>query len=242
LERKEQELREINKRASELEKEINEIRSQKTELQNELKENNLTLSSSSTGRSLKGSSIPSVSIGNQVWMRENLNVDHFRNGDPIPQARTEEEWENAGKKGQPAWCYYANDPENGEKYGKLYNWFAVIDPRGLAPEGWKVPTTEDWSVLIDNIGFNAGQKLKSSHSWSYTGNGLNTFNFSVLPASLRLSFGDFLRGDQGGAYFWSKSEYSNNKAWCREFFDHSHNVSIDFQDKNSGMSVRCLMD
>lgn len=71
-----------------------------------------------------------VKIGDQIWMTRNLNVDKFCNGDPIPETKTNEEWIKAGENGKPAWCYYDNDPANGEKYGKLYNWYAVNDPRG----------------------------------------------------------------------------------------------------------------
>src|SRR5690606_1972585 len=74
-----------------------------------------------------------ITIGNQVWMSENLNVDRFRNGEPIPQARSNEEWKKAGENHQPAWCYYQGDPNNDAKYGKLYNWYAIKDERGLAP-------------------------------------------------------------------------------------------------------------
>jgi hypothetical protein len=70
-------------------------------------------------------------IGDQHWMVENLNVSHFRNGDPIPEAKTNEEWELAGTEGKPAWCYCNNDPGNASTYGKLYNRYAVNDPRGL---------------------------------------------------------------------------------------------------------------
>lgn len=86
-----------------------------------------------------------VAIGTQVWMKENLNVSTFRNGEPIPEAKTAEEWKAAGEAEQPAWCYYDNDPKNSAKYGKLYNWYAVNDPRGLAPVGWHVPTDSDWT-------------------------------------------------------------------------------------------------
>ncbi len=81
-----------------------------------------------------------VKIGEQVWMAENLNVSTFRNGEPILQTITKTDWENAIKNKKPAWCYYDNDIKNGEKYGKLYIWFAVNDPRGLAPIGWHIPT------------------------------------------------------------------------------------------------------
>src|SRR6185436_5977257 len=75
-----------------------------------------------------------VTIGTQTWMSRNLDVSRFRNGEPIPEARTTEEWIEAGKNGRPVWCYYENKPELGVIYGRLYNWFAVADPRGLAPD------------------------------------------------------------------------------------------------------------
>ena len=76
-----------------------------------------------------------VKIGGQEWMAENLNVSKFRNGDIIPHAKSNAEWKAAGEKKQPAWCYYENDPSNGVKYGKLYNWYAVRDPRGVGTTG-----------------------------------------------------------------------------------------------------------
>ena len=118
-----------------------------------------------------------VTIGNQVWMTKNLNVDKFRNGDVIPEAKSEEEWKKAGEEGKPAWCYYENDPANGAKYGKLYNWYAVNDLRGLAPEGYHVPTNDEWTVLIDYLGGGevAGKKMKSKSGWdSYTTGGSKT--------------------------------------------------------------------
>ncbi len=103
-----------------------------------------------------------VEIGNQTWMAENLNVSTFRNGDIIPEAKTAGEWERAGSESKPAWCYYNNDPENGKKYGKLYNGFAVNDPRGLAPEGWHIPSEEEWNNLEKKY---AGNELKSEKDW-----------------------------------------------------------------------------
>jgi uncharacterized protein (TIGR02145 family) len=117
----------------------------------------------------------SVKIGNQTWMTENLNVERFRNGDLIPQAKTNVEWEKAGKEGKPAWCYYDNDPKNGAKYGKLYNWYAVNDPRGLAPIGWHIPTDTEWTTLDNQLGDDAGKKMKSTSGWnSYTSGGSKT--------------------------------------------------------------------
>ena len=114
-----------------------------------------------------------VTIGTQVWMTKNLNVDKFRNGDPIPQAKTDEEWENAGKNKQPAWCYYDKDPANGAKYGKLYNWYAVNDSRGLSPVGFHIPTDAEWTKLVNFLGSDAGTKMKSKSGWiSFTIGGL----------------------------------------------------------------------
>lgn len=116
-----------------------------------------------------------VTIGTQVWMKENLNVSTFRNGDPIPEAKTDEEWKRAGEEGKPAWCYYDNDPKNGTKYGKLYNWYAVNDARGLAPSGYHVPTDEEWRVLIDFLGNEVEKEMKSTSGWgSYETGGFKT--------------------------------------------------------------------
>ena len=111
-------------------------------------------------------SFKSVKIGTQTWMAENLNVPTFRNGDLIPEAKTNEEWGKAEKEGKPAWCYYDNDPKNGAKYGKLYNWYAVNDSRGLAPDGWHICTYAEWSTLINHLGDDAGKKMKSTTGWN----------------------------------------------------------------------------
>ena len=120
-----------------------------------------TITDSSDGKVYK-----TVVIGSQTWMSENLNVSTFRNGDPIPEAKTNEEWKKAGKEGKPAWCYYDNDPKNGAKYGKLYNWYAVNDPRGLAPTGWHVPTKAEWGTLVEQLGNDAEKKMKSQSGWN----------------------------------------------------------------------------
>jgi len=114
----------------------------------------LSLSSQQYG-SLKdsrdGKIYKTVKIGDQVWIAENLNVTTFRNGDSIPQARTNEDWLNAADSCKPAWCYYDNDPDCGIFFGKLYNWYAVADPRGLAPNGYKIPTESDIDIFISQI-------------------------------------------------------------------------------------------
>ena len=103
---------------------------------------------------IDGNQYATVVIGSQEWMAENLNVERFRNGDLIPQAKSAEEWWKAGVNKQPAWCYYNNEVKNGTVYGKLYNWFAVVDPRGLAPIGWHIPSFHEWQIVIEFLGSN----------------------------------------------------------------------------------------
>ena len=186
-----------------------------------------------------------VTIGNEVWMVENLNVDKFRNGDPIPEAKTDEEWEKACKNKQPAWCYYDNDPANGAKYGKLYNWYAVNDPRGLAPVGYHIPTDEEWTVLTDYFFGEdvAGEKMKSTSGWAKSGNGTNESGFSCLPGGIRDYGGAFFSIGKGG-YWWCSTEYNYNhwSAWYRYLgYDLGSVFSGDYS-KEEGLSVRCLRD
>jgi len=93
-----------------------------------------------------------VTICDQTWKTKNLNTEYYRNGDPIRHAEIAQEWDDANNKREGAWCYYDNYSSNGELYGKLYNWYAVNDPRGLAPDGWVIPTRDDVEVLYDCLG------------------------------------------------------------------------------------------
>ena len=187
-----------------------------------------------------------VTIGTQVWMTKNLDVAKFRNGDPIPEAKTDEEWEKAGENKQPAWCNYDNNPDNGTKYGKLYNWYAVNDPRGLAPEGYHVPTDAEWTILTTFLGGEsvAGGKMKSSGTqYWYRPNqdATNASKFSGLPGGIRGYGGSFYYfGDFG--YWWSSSEDDSFDAWLRFLSYYYGYVARILNDKVDGFSVRCLRD
>ena len=100
-----------------------------------------------------------IQIGNQIWMTKNLNTSQYKNGDPIPQVQDQTQWQNLTT---GAWCYYENNTANGRIYGKLYNWYAVNDSRGLAPEGWHIPTIGEFNTLSEFLGgVNvAGGKMK----------------------------------------------------------------------------------
>jgi len=188
-----------------------------------------------------------VTIGTQVWMTKNLIVDTFRNGDPIPEAKTNEEWKKAGDNKQPAWCYYDNDSANGYIYGKLYNWYAVNDPRGLAPDGWHVPTDAEWTVLTDSLlgGTDvAGGKMKTTDTlyWrSPNTAATNESGFSGLPGGFRDYNGSFYNIGVYGSW-WSSSEYITINAWIRFLDYYFGSVSRNYYSKVEGFSVRCLRD
>lgn len=127
----------------------------------------------------------SVNIGDQVWMSKNLSISTFRNGDPIDEIQDIDQWGlKSHKKGMPL-CYYPNN-EISEimKYGRLYNYHVLQDPRGLAPEGWRVPTVKDWQELIEYLGGRekAINKIKSRRGWKSGLNGSNSSGFNALPA------------------------------------------------------------
>jgi len=197
----------------------------------------------SCGGGNESASSNEVTIGNQVWMAENLNVAKFRNGDPIPEAKTDGEWKAYADAGEAAWCYYENDPANGAKYGKLYNWYAVNDSRGLAPVGYHIPSDAEWTLLTDYLGGEekAGAKMKSKQGWAEEGNGTNSSGFSGLPGGYRLPDGTFYDVGKYGDW-WSSSELSTANAWYRYLLYDDGNVDRTNGYKEDGFSVRCLRD
>lgn len=193
---------------------------------------------------------PDVEICGQIWMGCNLDVDTYRNGEAIRHCQTDEEWVDANSKKEGAWCYYNNDPANGEIYGKLYNWYAVNDPRGLAPDGWHVATDAEWTELENCLGGPsvAGGKLRSTGTleggdglWNSPNTGAtNEIGFSALPGAYRHNYGSY--GSVGYlGYWWSATEFSAT-AWYR--FQHCNSTNIyRFDDnKGDGFSVRCVRD
>lgn len=191
-----------------------------------------------------------VTIGKQVWMTTNLNVDKFRNGDLIPQAKTAEEWKKAGESKQPAWCYYDNDPANGTKYGRLYNWYAVNDARGLAPKGWHVASNAEFTVLVDFLGGKdiTYTKIKSISSWKENCNGTNESGFSAHPGGGRRDDGTFgAIGDIGN--WWTSTEDANIRNYGDGYLSEAWYHGLDCSggenlsgEKEAGLSVRCLRD
>lgn len=187
--------------------------------------------------------VPAVKAGTRIWMARNLDMDTFRNGDPIPQAVTDSQWIHAAQRGQPAWCYYDNDPAMGQRFGRLYNWYAVQDPRGLAPGGWHIPSDAEWTALTDSLGGHkhAGGTLKHSRDWPDGGNGTNHIGFSALPAGMRNSIGGFV--NEGGiCRFWTATEINEIDVWSVSIYGKANTLYRYGYMKADGFSVRCVRD
>lgn len=203
----------------------------------------IVMNSSAQVTDKDGNIYKTVKIGSYEWMAENLNVSHFRNGDVVPEIKTKEEWIKAGKDHKPAWCYYNNDPANGKKWGKLYNWYAVIDPRGLAPDGWRIPSAiEEWPALINFLGGEkvAGDKMKSASGWT-EGKGSNESGFSGLPGGERYETGTFYYGASDGSW-WSSTEYYLGSVCVYSVNSNFIELYGTFPKPEGGHSVRCVRD
>ena len=154
------------------------------------------------------------------------------------------DWITAGYKGQPACCSYNNVGYNCEKYGRLYNWYAVNDPRGLAPEGWHVSSRYKWKNLTDFLGVSAGQILKSNEDWEYSdydGQGTDDVGFSALPGGYRDGDGSFIT-IKLYAFFWNATHDGNPIAPPLVLNANNGNVGTGSYDESIGASVRCIRD
>jgi uncharacterized protein (TIGR02145 family) len=191
---------------------------------------------------IEGNSYPTVLIGNQWWTAENLRTATYANGEPIDNVTDNTAWTqlSAG-----AWCNTDNNTANDAIYGKLYNYYTTVDPRGLCPSGWHVPSDVEWTHLTSYLGGIpvAGGKMKSTAGWNAPNIGAtNESSFSGFPGSIRIfnsgNFGNV--GDYG--YWWSSSEYFSTDAWSRVLGNSHGAVYIMSHDNRSGFSVRCLRD
>jgi uncharacterized protein (TIGR02145 family) len=199
-----------------------------------------TTKSSKPATVVKSKETGTTVIGTQTWASANLNVSTFRNGDTIPEAKTNKEWIAAGESGKPAWCYYNNEPKNGPKYGKLYNWHAVNDERGLAPAGWSVPNDADWAKLTNYLGGPnvAGNKLKNTEGWSEDYNGNNQSGFGGFPGGYRAENGSFSKIGSVGTW-WSSTESKALNA-VDFYLSRSGSINRSISPKQLGESVRCV--
>jgi len=184
-----------------------------------------------------------VTIGDQVWMAENLKVIHYRNGDAIDCKVEVREW-MISKTG--AFCSYDNDEKYTPTYGLLYNYPALVDDRGIAPSGWHLPTYTEWQTLFDYLGgiSIAGGKLKDTSSvyWSWPNSGATgESGFIALPGGYRNYDGKY---NNIGTYsqFWSSTEDNSRQAWRISMNSSGPDGQNYNPYKQCGFSVRCIKD
>jgi uncharacterized protein (TIGR02145 family) len=191
---------------------------------------------------IDGNVYKTVVIGSQVWFGENLKTTKYGNGEPIPEVTGETEWFNLTS---GAHCRYNNNSANTPVYGLLYNWHAVKDSRNVCPDGWHVPTYNDWVTLVDFLGGEsvAGGKLKekgTSHWFSPNTGATDEYGFTALPSGYRMS-GSF---QQPGYYgvFWSSTEEDATDGWILNLVSSSTQSYLESAYKTDGLSVRCIKD
>ncbi len=184
-----------------------------------------------------------VVIGNQTWLKENLKTTRYQDGTVIPLVSTLSVWMEATS---GAYCSYENNNANVSLYGALYNWYAVTDVRKLCPEGWHVPTNDEWTTLTTFLGGLeiAGGKMKETglEHWSSPNTGAdNQSGFTGYGSGFRDLTGVYSSLFEFG-YYWSSTEYSPTHGIGRKLFYDFPSVSFSGNYKQTGSAVRCIMD
>ncbi len=197
-----------------------------------------------TTSDIEGNIYKTIQIGDQIWMAENLRTTKYKNGEGIATTFSNELW---GTTDVGLYCNY-NNTENLDSiatYGRLYNWYAVNNENGLAPEGWKVPSVSDWNTLIEYLGGDeiAGNAMKEKglHHWDYDPGSTNTSGFTAIPAGSRYLSEDF-NWMSIYCYYWTSSEFNNNVAGFLYLYYGNTIVYKDSNFKNNGYSIRCIKE
>jgi len=193
---------------------------------------------------IDGNVYATIGIGSQIWMAENLKVTCYRNGDEIPNLTDNTLWSYTI---EGAYCSYNNDPNLAAVFGMLYNWYAVIDSRNIAPAGWHVPTEAEWDKLIEWLGGEdvAGGKLKAATLWNAPNAGAtDSSGFHALPGGMKL--GSYFINLNSQGIFRTKSAWSlAGQVWPVNYTLYSDSTNVlpySLNDKTMGISVRCVKD
>lgn len=191
-----------------------------------------------------------IQIGDQIWMRENLKVKTFRNGDPIEESKTTEDWIRLYNEGKPAWTSYLWEENNEIRFGLIYNYYALTDPRGIAPQNWRIPTSNDFFQLIEyNGGGNDGaEKIMSSEFWEENP-GTNESGFDARPGG-EIWIGGSFGGLGNSIGYWTNSQAINGNP-ISVFISSIRPQKFVFNDENSierildnkgGSYIRCIKE
>jgi len=206
---------------------------------------------------VEGNQYKTVIINGQEWMAENLKTSKYSNGDNIVYMPFQTTWDTIGA---GAFCYFYNQIENNNLYGKLYNGYVVTDSRNACPTGWRIPTDEDWNKLEKYIGLpdnsitqhgsrgsNEGEHLKSKRTepedhprFCSPNNATNKTGFDALPGGSRLDGG---YGHDIGliGYFWTSTpQLSGDVLWVRSLGCNSGTIGRTWRIKEFGLSIRCI--
>lgn len=203
---------------------------------------------------IDGNVYPVVTIGEKCWMASNLRTTRYRDGTPIPTVIDGMAWSQLTSH---AWSYYWNDSVYDDPYGKLYNWFAAVDPR-LCPQGWHLPTDVEWQQLESALGMpiseldiellrgvdqNVGGKMKSMGFWSEPNSGAtDESGFAGLPGGFRGGFDGGFNGMNETGYWWSSTAFDPDAAWYRQLYFLEPGVVRFRSDKRNAFCVRCVRD
>lgn len=196
-----------------------------------------------------GNVYDAVKIGNQIWMVQNFRSTHYNDGKPIAHLEKDSLWNNTES---GAYCFYNNDSKNAIQFGALYNWHAVNTGK-LAPEGWHVPTNEEWELLAKHIGADikdykladnwqkVGKNLKSISGWEDEGNGADTYGFNGVSTGYRYREGKYY-GIGRFTYWWSTSKKYAHMSYTRSLY-YLFDLFYDTWENNGyGFSVRLVKD
>jgi uncharacterized protein (TIGR02145 family) len=192
-----------------------------------------------------------VKIGTQYWMAENLNTNTFQNGDSIPTAHEYKDWKVDCER-IPLQASFNFNRNMDHLYGKIYNYKSIIDERGLAPIGWRIPSVRDWNTLLDFLGkerYSIDYQMKSMNSW-ISGNGNNHSGFNAIPAGHYCTVEDKFIDEGLSSSWWSiDANHQKDLIFPYHFTLFSYkNMNSGFElnfyesNLNSGFYLRCVSD
>lgn len=190
---------------------------------------------------IDGNTYDTIVIGNQTWLKQDLKVSRFRNGDSIPLIAETKDWV---KMKSCACCDYINGPVNITFTNRLYNWFCTIDTTGICPTGFHVPDGVEWKKLINYLGgdFVAGGKLKATKDWEIPNEAASdSVGFTALPGGHRFTDGAFLTKGYNGNW-WTSTKHSLKHAYSISLSTYTGFADNSNFDNMAGLSVRCIKD